>query len=148
MSSTSSPVHRNNFEGNAFYDPDFTVEISKRMRVPEKISVLPGTAVESDQSDRLTSNMKGKGSSDWMRVPDRIIVQGNNRFEEGRDVLPEHKLESSILGEDPIKGPVQLMTPPRNLTLNEHLYPSVEPDSDVKIPNQVSSEQKELSFYG
>lgn len=150
MSTTDSPIHRNNFEPNAFYDPDFTVEISNRMRVPDKISVLPGTAIDEDQRDRLTTNVKGKGSTDWMRVPDRIIVQGNNHFEEGRDVLPEHKLEKSILGEDPIRGPQQLMTPPRNLTLNEHPYPSVEPDDDsnVKVMNQLSSSQKEMSFYG
>lgn len=118
--------------------------------MPDKISAHPGTEIGEDQRDRLTSNVKGKGSTDWMRVPDRILVQGNNHFGEGRDVLPEHKLERSILGEDPIKSHVQSMTPPRNLTLNDHQYPSVEPDDDdVKVMNQLSSSAtKEMSFYG
>lgn len=120
------------YEINSFYDPDFTVEISNRMRVPDKISVLPDVEISEDQRDRLTSGQRGKGSVDWMHVPEKIVLVEGGKPAAGRDPLPEVKLESSILGDDPMsQESIQLMTPPRNLTLNEHPYPSVEPEDDL-----------------
>jgi len=119
------------YDNNAFYDPDFTIEISNRMRVPDKISVLPDSEIPlADQRDRLTTGNKGKGSGEWMHVPDRILVMGGNKHAAGHEPLPEMKLESSILGDDHYNGDavVQMMTPPRNITLNDPNYPTIEED--------------------
>ena len=137
MSAASSPSHRNapnTFDGTTFYDPDFTVEISNRMRVPDKISVLPEEEMGShgDQAERLTQGSKGKGSVDWMKVPDRIIVAGGDKHIAGRTPLPESKLESTMLGDDDLhllSQTVQMMTPPRTISLNQHQYPSIDDDN-------------------
>lgn len=137
MSTTNSPSHRvgtPSFDGSKvnFYDPDFTVEISNRMRVPDKISVLPEDELER-QKDRLEGGKSGKGTADWMRVPDRIIVAGGDKHLEGHNMLPEMKLESSVLADDPfLTQTVQMMTPPRSIHLNQHPYPSI----DESTPNQ------------
>ena len=150
MSTPSDSPHKNNvYDVNRVYDPDFTVEISNRMRVPDKISAHPDVEISADQRDRLTSGHVGKGSVDWMHVPDRILLVGGDRHVSGREQLPEMKLESSIFEDDQItSNSIQLMTPPRNLTLNDHQYPSVEPEDEqavLKARNQ-SIRTKDVSF--
>lgn len=150
MSAANSPTHRiNGFDGTAYYDPDFTVEISNKMRVPDKISLMndgDGSGSDRDSRDRYTSNRHDP--NDWMHVPDRILVAGGDKYAAGRAPLPEMKLESSMLGEDVHTD--QMMTPPRHLTLNDHKYPSVEPENDL---NSLESEKsynknrtKEINF--
>jgi len=133
----------NTFDGTTFYDPDFTVEISNRMRVPEKISVLPEEDMTTpvDQKDRLTQGSKGKGSNDWMRVPDRILVAGGDKHVAGTASMPEMKLESSILGDDDLNllsETVQMMTPPRTISLNQHQYPSIDEERRANYSNPAS----------
>jgi len=132
MSSASSPTHRvtNGFDGTSYYDPDFTVEISNRMRVPDKISILPDG---QDNHNERNGYPKTNESNEWMRVPERILVAGGDKYAAGRPAPPEMKLESSIHGENLINEHVQLMTPPRHLTLNEHSYPTVEPENDLNL---------------
>ena len=145
MSATGSPAHHllssaPAFDGSSFYDPEFTTEISNRMRVPDKISVIADVESsellsQADQRDRLTVNAKGKGSHDWMRVPERIMVAGNDKHVAGETPLPEAKLESTICGDDRFKesinNTIQMMTPPRTLTMNDHRYPAVDEDDDT-----------------
>ena len=147
MSTNGSPAHRgppNTFDGTTFYDPDFTVEISNRMRVPDKISILPEEemATRSDQKERLTQGSKGKGSVDWMRVPERILVAGGDKHVAGRQFLPESKIESSILGDDELhllSQTVQMMTPPRTISLNQHQYPSIDDDNNKRVNRSAST---------
>jgi len=132
MSSASSPTRRgtnNGFDGTSYYDPDFTVEISNRMRVPDKISLLPEGMNHTDRN----GYPKTSESNEWMRVPERILVAGGDKYAAGRPAPPEMKLESSIHGENFNNEHVQLMTPPRHLTLNEHSYPTVEPENDLNL---------------
>jgi hypothetical protein len=43
MGTATTPTKFSNYESSTnHYDPDFTAEISTKMRVPEKISVIPG----------------------------------------------------------------------------------------------------------
>jgi len=96
------------------------------MRVPDKISVAPENGL-LEQRDR---HVLVRDNNDWMHVPDRILVSGGDKYEAGRSALPEMKLESSILG-DHSNEHVQLMTPPRHLTLHDHEYPSVAEANDL-----------------
>ncbi|KAI1290338.1 Transport and Golgi organization protein 11 [Halotydeus destructor] len=139
MSNTGSPGHRSTggFDGTAYFDPDFTVEISNKMRVPSKISVAP-----DDNQSRNEHNMdNARDNNDWMRVPERILVAGGDKYASGRPPPPEMKLESLMHGNNFHSEPVQLMTPPRHLTLNDHQYPTVEPENDL------SSSEAERKYY-
>lgn len=147
MSAANSPNHRSNggFDGSSFYDPDFTVDISNRMRVPDKLSVH-----DDDHNSRVPP-INPKDGNDWMRVPDRILVAGGDKYTAGRTTIPEMKLEPSMMGDPHMQEHVQLMTPPRHLTLNEHEYPSVEVENDLNLfQNEAKSASKkrnrELNF--
>jgi hypothetical protein len=152
--SSSSPVPRSAaapaFDGSTFYDPDFTVEISNRMRVPDKISVLNDDDminITDGQKDRLTSHAKGKGSNEWMRVPERILVAGNDSHIAGIQPPPELKLENTIRGDDQytadIGNTIQMMTPPRVLSLSDHAYPSVtDPDDEEDSDDVIASKRR------
>lgn len=76
MSKTHIPA-RFNGEADNFYDPNFTLDVNKRMRVPKSIRV------SGDYTDEDVSSMNGsawnQGNSNEkleMHVPDRILVVG------------------------------------------------------------------------
>lgn len=78
MSKAASPTR---FSGDLdhFYDPNFTADISQKMRVPKRIKV-----------DGESDNDKNNAGSNWntalasekfdMHVPDRILVAGKIIF--------------------------------------------------------------------
>jgi len=109
--------------------------------VPDKISVHGDHSDEHRDRSQMNAvhngggggrhGLNGKVDNDWMQVPDRILVAGGDKYMSGRTAMPEMRLESSILGENMMNEQVQLMTPPRHLTLNEHAYPSVEPEKEM-----------------
>lgn len=76
MSKTHSPTVFNG-EADNFYDPNFTLDINKRMRVPKSIRV---------SGDYTDEEINGTNGSSWnqivagekfeMHVPDRILVVG------------------------------------------------------------------------
>lgn len=77
--SSSSPVHVPAEAGNHFYDPNFTVEISQKMRVPKRIKVDG----ESDEPVLNGVNYEPPWANVErfdMRVPEKIIVLGNYVF--------------------------------------------------------------------
>ena len=60
--------------GQDFYDPDFTQEISTKMRVPQRISVVDPDAMQTIESigePHITNNAL------FMHVPDRILIGEN-----------------------------------------------------------------------
>lgn len=126
-------------------DPDYAVEISNKMRVPDRISVLEdqemqltlqenGTGLLDPAIVSIQNNLPPKSMADeeedrkkigrWMQVPDRILVAGNEQHIGGRDPLPETRLDPSY-SRSFTEPPVELMTPPRTLTLQDHAYPGV-----------------------
>lgn len=116
MSQDHSPA-RNGFVAESFYDPNFTQEISTKMRVPQRISVVDPDAtkpIETIGEPHINTN------SLFMHVPDRILLGAGGQHIEGRDFLPEAKLERNFFLEEPI----QLSAPPRTLTLSSHHFPS------------------------
>lgn len=128
MSSNPSPAHQR-FSGDydAFYDPDFTAEISNKMRVPHHISVINRDDYEND-IDALLGRDKINEQTLAMHVPDRILVRGGNQHIVGRDELPEMRLEKSM---EPQPEPILLSTPPRTLTLDMHAYPAVDAEDEA-----------------
>jgi hypothetical protein len=77
MSKAASPTR---FSGDFdhFYDPNFTADISQKMRVPKRIKVG-----ESDDDQHNTeSNLNAALANEKfdMHVPDRILVAGKIAF--------------------------------------------------------------------
>lgn len=110
-----------NYESSTnHYDPDFTAEISTKMRVPEKISVIPGVELRESKIERSQFNGDSlqpvKDKLNYMHVPDRILVMGGNKHKAGREpYLVEKDTEELHNFEDEIG----LKTPPNVLTLND-----------------------------
>jgi len=132
-SSDSSPQRR--FGGSGYdldyvgtgADPNFTAEISNKMRVPRKIRV--GDSSENDDPNN------GWGQSQWsrsslgytaekyapseMRVPDRIMVSGQDQHY-GSKALPRElqlELQSNQMPIPPDPETIRIITPPRQITL-------------------------------
>ncbi|XP_011311348.1 transport and Golgi organization protein 11 isoform X2 [Fopius arisanus] len=116
-----------NGDSDGFYDPNFTMDINRRMRVPKSIRV------SGDYSDDDAST---NGSGTWnppmqndkfdMRVPDRILVTGQDQHVGMKAPPIEMALEKSVT--QPI---THGMTPPRVLTLGDHFFPTVD-DGDME----------------
>jgi hypothetical protein len=73
MSNTTSPT-RFSGESDHFYDPNFTAEISQKMRVPKRIKV-DGESDEPKNGENFNHWMP-KEKLD-MHVPEKIVVLGN-----------------------------------------------------------------------
>jgi len=122
MTSTSTPTKFvGNYESSTnHYDPDFTAEISTKMRVPDKISVIPGVELRESKIEKSQFNgdnlQQVKEKLNYMHVPDRILVVGGNKHIAGREpYLKEKGGEDSYNFDDDI----ELQTPPNVLTLND-----------------------------
>lgn len=109
-----------------YTDMHFSQDMSGKMRVPKRIRA---TGEYSDE-DLLLSNQNGIMNS-WnyqdkisMNVPDRIVVLGQDQHLGTRSAPREIVLENSILPKDP--GFVRVQTPPRVITLSEHVFPSID----------------------
>nr|CAD7259102.1 unnamed protein product [Timema shepardi] len=99
MSKAASPTR---FSGDFdhFYDPNYTADISQKMRVPKRIKV-----------DGLTDDENSTGMNNWstmlanekfdMHVPDRILVTGQDQHFGTRAPPRELLLENSIMPSDP-----------------------------------------------
>lgn len=139
MSKTHMPA-RFNGEADNFYDPNFTLDINNRMRVPKSIRV------NGDHTDQDVSSING---STWnqtnsiekldMHVPDRILVAGQEQHIGTKAPPREIILENAVMPSEP--GMIRVLTPPRILTLDDHYFPAV----DEEDPVLLTSEEKESS---
>ncbi|KAH9372584.1 hypothetical protein HPB48_011683 [Haemaphysalis longicornis] len=160
MSRNPSPAHRFSGDYDAFYDPDFTAEISNKMRVPHRISIID----QESEKDVDTALDRDNERTLAMHVPDRILVReqsrmltqqpsvellapslhtakssivpdwecaikmhGGNQHVEGRDPLPETRLEQSL---ELQPEPILLSTPPHSLKLDVHAYPGIDAEEE------------------
>lgn len=138
MSKAHSPTQFNG-ETDNFYDPNFTLDINERMRVPKSIRV---------NGSYTNEDMSGTNGSSWnqipvekieMHVPDRILVVGQEQHIGTKAPPREITLENAVLLPEP--EIVRIQTPPRMLTLDNHYFPAV----DEEDPNLYSSSGKEIS---
>ncbi|XP_012284835.1 transport and Golgi organization protein 11 [Orussus abietinus] len=126
MSKAHSPT-RFNGEADNFYDSNFTLDISKRMRVPKSIRV---------NGDNMEDNVGNTNGTSWnqmlanekfeMHVPDRILVVGQEKHVGTKAPPREILLENSVMSPEP--GIIRVQTPPRVLTLDDHYFPAVDED--------------------
>lgn len=80
MAKAHSPT-RFNGEADNFYDPNFTLDINTRMRVPKSIRVSGDyTDEEAAVTNGTTWNQVSVMEKLEMHVPDRILVVGKISF--------------------------------------------------------------------
>nr|CAD7396988.1 unnamed protein product [Timema cristinae] len=139
MSKAASPTR---FSGDFdhFYDPNYTADISQKMRVPKRIKV-----------DGLTDDENSTGMNNWstmlanekfdMHVPDRILVTGQDQHFGTRAPPRELLLENAIMASDP--GSVRVATPPRVITLDEHYFPTA--DEYMSLPPAPEPTHEEMT---
>lgn len=134
MSKTASP-QRFGDGMDHYYDPNFTADISQKMRVPKRIKVGGGG------DDDVTAPSVGPVPDKFdMHVPDRILVVGQEQHIGTKAPPRELILENSVMPPDP--GLVRVQTPPRVITLDEYSFPSAD-DAPTGIPER---EEKFISL--
>nr|SVE76472.1 EOG090X08OG [Daphnia longispina] len=109
----------NNAHDDLYENSAFTAEMSSKMQVPKRISVLGGT----DEDDKLgTGNFStryfSKTDSKYeMKVPERILVVGQDQHVGMKAPPHELVLENSILSMNNYP-PIRVRTPPRSITVD------------------------------
>lgn len=98
------------------FDPNYKVFISQKMRVPERIKV-DGSSDTSYHTSALYANEVFD-----MRVPERILVAGNDQHVASKGIPREIEFENTVLPPD--RSTVRVKTPPRVIRLDEHHFPS------------------------
>ncbi|XP_076182655.1 transport and golgi organization 11 isoform X2 [Ptiloglossa arizonensis] len=137
MSKAHSPTIFNG-EADNFYDPNFTLDISKKMRVPKSIRLsddFPDEEVAGINGS--TWNQMDAAEKFEMHVPDRILVVGQEQHIGTKAPPREITLENATLPSDP--DIVRVQTPPRILTLDDHYFPT----ADEEELNSYSTENKD-----
>ncbi|KAK6633303.1 hypothetical protein RUM44_003904 [Polyplax serrata] len=119
MSNVSSP---NRFSGleDRFYS---NIDINEKMRVPKIIKV------SGDNSEVAVRPNPWDAEKFDMKVPDRILVVGQDQYYGTTAPPREVVLENTVMPPDP--GMIRVQTPPRVITLSEHYFPTVEDDDEM-----------------
>lgn len=134
MSSQSSPARYKELEDAFITDANFKVDISQKMKVPNKISF------STDGPNGVNQSAWATGQETFnMHVPERILVVGQQQHIGTRAPPREIVYDNSILPSDPYPGDVRVATPPRSLTLDKYPFPGVnafedKPQEREKIP--------------
>lgn len=78
LSNGNSPSHSNHLvdsvDSNKFYDASFAVEITNKMRVPEKLHVIENLSDPAIIAAKRANDQNY--APRWMHVPERIMVVG------------------------------------------------------------------------
>jgi hypothetical protein len=111
------------------YDPEFISQISSKMQVPDRIA-LGGSEYNRRQNGFVHHDLASATQFVGMTVPDRIVLAGeNNHIALRQDLILD--LPGSSSASESLSY-VGLLTPPRNLTLEER-FPVVEDTDDHKM---------------
>jgi len=131
MSSNTSPTHYTGLEDAFITDANFKVDISQKMKVPNKISF------NTDTNGVNQNSWAPEQESLNMHVPERILVIGQQQHVGTRAPPREIVYDNSILPKDPYPGDMRVATPPRSLTLDKYPFPGVN-----EFENKVEEKEK------
>ncbi|KAK9496987.1 hypothetical protein O3M35_012787 [Rhynocoris fuscipes] len=117
-----------NFSGETdhFYDPNFTAEISQKMRVPKRINV---DGVSDLPIIRPDFNHWDPPEQIDMRVPEKIILTGQDGHYGTRSIPREITLDNTIMPADP--DIIKIQTPPRVLTIDATYADEYQPPTPI-----------------
>lgn len=139
----ASPTFANGFEEDPMFQKShYMQDISEQMRVPKRIRATGGEYF--DDMDHLAGH--NGGSNHWnyqdkidMTVPDRIVVMGQDQHMGTRSAPREITLDNSIINPKDADR-VRVSTPPRQITLSEHHFPSASEEPEVGSPEDNDSQ--------
>jgi len=120
-------------ESEFYSDSAYTADISKQMRVPDRLMAHngnvspPGNSAEDQHWNHSTSS-----SLYNMQVPDRILVAGSDQHIPSKSTPRELQLENSVI--PPTPEHVRVHTPPRNITLDLVSFPTVQDEPFCPTP--------------
>nr|SVE88092.1 EOG090X08OG [Daphnia similis] len=141
----------NNAHDELYENSAFTAEMSSKMQVPKRISVLGGID-EDDKlglgnfSTRYTNNTDSKYE---MKVPERILVVGQDQHVGMKAPPHELILENSILSINSYP-PIRVRTPPRSITVDavpntlDHQEEHESDDDSVQSDSELNSQDMVL----
>ncbi|CAH2229908.1 transport and Golgi organization protein 11 [Pararge aegeria] len=109
-------------------DESYTRLISHNMTVPHRIKAT-GDIVDEDT---LPNGWDYANEKFDMKVPERILVVGQDQHLGMKATPREIQLDNAVLPTDP--GMVRVSTPPRVITLDQHYFPSAD-DFPAELAN-------------
>jgi len=122
------------------YDLNFTEEISNKMQVPKSIRVNGDISNFRPTSFYLDDNSRFGDNFD-MRVPEKIVLLGNNQHMGSSSQPREFAIDDLIIPQPPPEEFIRVQTPPQKITMSRHYFPSVLDDFEKQ---SISSKQNVL----
>ncbi|KRT80538.1 hypothetical protein AMK59_6742 [Oryctes borbonicus] len=116
MSASATSEQYNELEDAFITDANFKVDISQKMKVPNKISFNNDTVNGINWHESIN-----------MHVPERILVIGRDQHVGTRAPPREIVFDNSLLQQNEMhQSDPRVGTPPRTLTLDKYPFPGVE----------------------
>lgn len=105
-------------------DESYTRLISHNMTVPQRIKANGDIFDDENTPNGLVSGWDYANEKFDMKVPERILVMGQDQHIGTKAPPREIQLDNAVLPTDP--GMVRVSTPPRVITLDQHYFPSAD----------------------
>ncbi|GLV41445.1 Transport and Golgi organization 11 [Carabus blaptoides fortunei] len=129
MSANTSPARFIEPDDTYLSDANFKADISRKMRVPNKISM-------GDYDGEIPNGWSNNYSNiSSMQVPERILVAGQDQHIGTRAPSREIVLDNSMLPTEPEN--IRVHTPPRVITLDKYQFPMVDDKLDDNMQKDV-----------
>jgi len=110
-------------ESEFYSDSAYTADISKQMRVPDRLMAHNGNvSPPGNSAEDQHWNHSSSSSLYNMQVPDRILVAGSDQHIPSKSTPRELQLENSVI--PPTPEHVRVHTPPRSIKLGDVPFPS------------------------
>ncbi|XP_045510337.1 transport and Golgi organization protein 11 [Colias croceus] len=110
--------------------------ISHNMTVPQRIKATGDVMDEENTPNGIISGWDYANEKFDMKVPERILVVGQDQHIGTKATPREIQLDNAVLPTDP--GMIRVSTPPRVITLDQHYFPSADdfPPGTANSPPQ------------
>ncbi|XP_026763972.2 transport and Golgi organization protein 11 [Galleria mellonella] len=106
--------------------------ISHKMTVPQRIKATGDIVDDESAPNGLVTGWDYSKEKFDMKVPERILVVGQDQHIGTKAPPREIQLDNAVLPTDP--GMIRVSTPPRVITLDQHYFPSAD-DFPQGIPS-------------
>lgn len=98
--------------------------ISHNMTVPQRIKATGDVVDDDNAPNGLVTGWDYANEKFDMKVPERILVVGQDQHIGTKAPPREIQLDNAVLPTDP--GMIRVSTPPRVITLDQHYFPSAD----------------------
>lgn len=126
-------------------DESYTRLISHNMTVPQRIKATGDIVDEDNAPNGLVTGWDYANEKFDMKVPERILVVGQDQHIGTKAPPREIQLDNAVLPTDP--GMIRVSTPPRVITLDQHYFPSAD-DYASDVPNSPPKNVRTMPSFG